>query len=278
MIEIFSLLQTMMLTKIQWYKFLSITYSEFLRPSIWFEWTWFKSNFQSVNKKRVNLEKNNLGINFLPTSQKFHPSKNEVLISFLNSFILLSDTFMQTWLAESFDLLKPCYFVDPKIIPDKLLNIPPECLISTDSTNKDQDWIPTKVSKPFPLLSEVFDHPLNNKAPKTHFDPASQHYVHSELPFLTAQSTIFNFKKQFWHISQNFSQSGSYAQIKTSSKVYEKFTSDNEAIDTDQSIPNRQLLELNKEPEEMVQPCQANNFEISDSEILRKGLHGYNAA
>ena len=185
---------------------------------------------------------------------------------------------MHTWLAESFDLLKPCCFVDPKITPDKVLNIPPECLISTDSTIKHQDWIPTKVSKPFPLLSEVLDHTLNSKAPKTHFDPASQHYTHSDLPFLTAQSTIFNLKKHFWHNSQKFSHSGSYAQIKTSSKVYEKITSDNEAINTDQSIPIRQMLELNKEPEEMVQPRQANNFELSDSEILRKGLHGYNAA
>ena len=81
--------------------------------------------------------------------------------------------------------------------------------------------IQTKVSQPRPHLSKIFGHLLNDKAVKTNSVLVSQFYTHSDLLFLTAQLTVFVLTKHCRHTLQNFSQPASYAQVTTSSEVFE---------------------------------------------------------
>ena len=75
----------------------------------------------------------------------------------------------------------------PKKFSDRTLNKPQEFLIFFDSAHNNVDCIPTTVVRPYPYLSENFDHPLNDKALKKFTTPASKDYSFSELPVLTAQ-------------------------------------------------------------------------------------------
>ena len=66
--------------------------------------------------------------------------------------------------------------------------MPQYSLVSTDSAHFDPDYVPTTVAQPYPHLSKIFDHTLNDEALNLDDILASQHYSYSEILFLTAQS------------------------------------------------------------------------------------------
>ena len=51
--------------------------------------------------------------------------------------------------------------------------------------------IPATVTQPYPHLSKIFHHTLNDKALKIYNTLASQHYTYSNILFLTSQSAVF---------------------------------------------------------------------------------------
>ena len=104
---------------------------------------------------------------------------------------------------------------------------------STNSANFDPDCNPTKVFLPYPQLSKVFDHPVNDTTLKTYNVLASQHYTHSELLFFTSQSTTFIVKKQYRHNSQTTSPTASQGQDTFSAKVYDSTNLEFEPVKKD---------------------------------------------
>ena len=71
-------------------------------------------------------------------------------------------------------------------------------------------------------------------------------------------------------------QSVFYAQVTSSSKIYEN-NSETENADA-QSIKLRKMSDLSKQNEHLIQPYLAKYSALSDIEILKNVLHGYNAA
>ena len=123
---------------------------------------------------------------------------------------------------------------------------PQECLFSTDSAHF--DCIPTNVSHPYPHVSKCFDHPFNAQTLKTYNHLASQHYNHSELPYLIAQSTSFILKKQYRHSSKT----ASYAQVFSSAKVYEIINPEIEPNNNDKLYELQKMFDLSQTIEEMI--------------------------
>ena len=70
-------------------------------------------------------------------------------------------------------------------------------------------------------MSKVFDNPLNDKALKRCNILASQHHSYIELILLTAQSAAFISEKRDRHNTNTNSQSVSFAQVTSSTKVYQ---------------------------------------------------------
>ena len=112
---------------------------------------------------------------------------------------------------RNYDSSKQYYLLALKKFRVWPLIIPQEFLISTESVDIDLDSNPSKVSQPCRQLSNVFDHPLNDKALKTYNVFASQDCNHSKLLFLTRQSNqnVFFSKKQNPH----FPKSACYARV-----------------------------------------------------------------
>ena len=92
---------------------------------------------------------------------------------------------------RNYDPSKQYFLLAPKKFLVRPLIIPQEFLLSTESVNIDPDCIPSKVSQPYRQLSNVSDHPLNNKALKIYNAFASQDCTHSKLLFLTRRSQNF---------------------------------------------------------------------------------------
>ena len=91
-------------------------------------------------------------------------------------------------LLEIYHPLKQYILSTPKK-PDGASINPQESFTSIGSAHIDPVCIFTEIFLPYLHLSEVFDHPLNDKALKIFH--ASQHYFHNELLFLIAESTVF---------------------------------------------------------------------------------------
>ena len=117
-------------------------------------------------------------------------------------------------------------------------------------------------------MSEVFDHPLKDKALKTYIFLPSQQYFGTELHFLSSHSTVFISNKQWWPNSQNISQSASYAQDTSSEKTYGNIPLEIQPINTDQWTELQKKFDLFKQIEEIIEPYWANISPLYDLENL----------
>ena len=171
--------------------------------------------------------------------------------------------------------MKQYYLFIPKKFPERPLNLRQECLIYFDSALNNPDCISTTVAQAYPLLSKVFDHPLNDKTLKLCNTHASHHISSCELVFLTVQSPVFIAKKQYRYYTNAHSQSVSYAQVTSAANVcgnkYEiaQFNA--------QPTEFQKTFILIKQIEKSIEPYRANFSDLSDTEILRK-FTGYHAA
>ena len=158
-------------------------------------------------------------INFLSTSQKISfPEKESSLLHF---HFICSIIWTLLWLAAKLWTSKTMHL--PQKVSDKPPITPKNFLISSDSALLASHCMQTIVSQPYPQLSKVFDHPLNDKALKTQTVFASQHYSYSQELFVIAQSTTFIAKKLWRHTFGNISQSGIFAQGSSSANIYKKY-------------------------------------------------------
>ena len=107
-------------------------------------------------------------------------------------------------------LLNSIVFLLQKLNPDRPITNSSRMLkFLLFTPHIDQEKIPHKVSHPYPHLTKVFDHPLNDKAFKIYNVLASQDYTYNELLFLTAQSIAFISKKQYKYPSESYAQAAS---------------------------------------------------------------------
>ena len=133
----------------------------------------------------------------------------------------------------------------------------------------------TKISVPQPHLLKIFDHPLIDKTLKRHNILASQHFTHSELLFLTEQSTNFVSMKQYRHTSKTTSPSACFAQFTYSAKFHEKISSEIGTINNDPSIEFQNMFDPIKQEEELIEPRRVILSELSDIDILKEFLQGF---
>ena len=225
------------------------------------------SNFHSANKKRVHHEtyKRFWEINPISSANNNYIFQNRKFTSPFSFHLSyhIKPEFTKGSL-RNYDPIKQYYLFTPKINPDRPILIPQECLNSSDSLHIDQEKIPHKVSHPYPHLTKVFDHPLNDKASKYNV-LASQDYTHNELIFLTAQSIAFISKKQYKYPSESYAQaaSGLDSPIENIPEKYDEF----------QKIMNAQ-----KQIEALLDPYKAVNPQYNYLMLLKNFINGYQTA
>ena len=74
-------------------------------------------------------------------------------------------------------------------------------------------------------------------------------------------------KKQYRPIHQNISQSASYAQVKSSTKLSENITPETEPINSDQSTKFQKMFDFIQLVEKMLEPYRVNSSALSDTAI-----------
>ena len=79
-----------------------------------------------------------------------------------------------------------------------------------------------------------------------------QHYTQCELHFLAARSATFISKKHYRHTSQTNSQTASFAQVTSSTKIYEKINPEIELITDDQTSEIQKNYDLLKQTGELI--------------------------
>ena len=226
------------------------------------------SNFHSANKKRVHHETykrfwetnpiSSANNNFIFQNRKFTSP-----FSFHLSYHIKPEFTKGS--LRNYDPIKQYYLFTPKINPDRPILIPQECLNSSDSLNIDQETIPHKVSHPYPHLTKVFDHPLNDKAFKIYNVLASQDYSYNELIFLTAQSIAFISKKQYKYPSGTYAQAASESDSPSENipEKYEEF---------------QKIMTVQKQIEALLDPYKAINPQYNYLTLLKNIIHGYQTA